>query len=228
MLKRLIDGCEAVLFDFDGVVVDSEPCFYASYSRAFAKRGHTIDREEYWKYWTGKGEGVWGEIKRHGLPFGEDVVQEILAERRESYSEFCRNGDVGLIPGMVASITDLVRGGRPCAIASNSFEDDIVTVLRAGGVAEPPCPVIGRKKGLRTKPKPDIFIYAAGVLGAEPAGCLVVEDADKGLAAARAAGMACAIVRTPYNQQLDFPEADVVVESHEAFVADVRDWAGNA
>jgi beta-phosphoglucomutase-like phosphatase (HAD superfamily) len=228
MLERLIDGCEAVLFDFDGVIADSEPCFYASYSRAFAKRGHAIDREEYWEYWTGRGEGVWGEIQRHDLPFGEDVVQEILAERRKSYSEFCRKGDVALIPGMVDAVTALASGGRPCAIASNSFEDDILTVLRAGGVAEPPCPVIGRKKGLRTKPKPDIFIYAAGVLGVEPAGCLVVEDANKGLAAAREAGMACAIVRTPYNQQLDFSDADAVLESHEAFAGAVRDWAAGA
>ncbi len=225
MLAELIDGSEALLFDFDGVIADSEPFFYESYNNAFKKRGHEIDRIEYWEFWTSRGEGVTGEVARHNLPFTEKDLEEIYAERRTSYSEFCRTGKVKLYPGMMEGVAALVRKGKPCAIASNSFEDDIIEILKCAGFPDPPCPVIGRRKGLRTKPAPDIFVYTAGVLGAEPAACLVVEDARKGLEAARASGMACVIVRTPYNRKSDFTEADIVVESHETLGHTISAWA---
>lgn len=222
MLAKLLERAEAVLFDFDGVIADSEPFFYESYNRAFTKRGHSIDRDEYWEYWTGRGEGVAGEIRRHGLPFLDADAREIYAERRVTYSEFCRSGKIPLVPGMMDAVEALLAGGKACAVASNSFEDDILAVLRHAGYPEPPLPVIGRKEGLRTKPAPDIFVYTAGVLRASPAACLVVEDAEKGLSAAKEAGMACAIVRTPYNRSADFSAADAVVESHAAFIDSVR------
>jgi HAD superfamily hydrolase (TIGR01509 family) len=221
MLAQLLKESKAVLFDFDGVIADSEPFFYESYNRAFTKRGHPLDRDEYWVYWTGRGEGVAGEIRRHNLPFGEEDARAIYAERRATYSEFCRTGSIPLFPGMMDAVEALVKRGMACAIASNSFEDDILAVLRHAGYPDPPLPVIGRREGLGTKPAPDIFIYTAGYVRAEPAACLVVEDAHKGLASARAAGMACAIVRTPYNRDVDFSAADAVLENHAAFVQEV-------
>ncbi len=224
MSGNLIKMCEAVLFDFDGVIADSEPFFFESYSRAFARRGHKIDREEYWDYWTCRGEGVAGEIRRHNLPFDDKTAKEIFAERRTTYSEFCNAGTVPLYPGMMQAVETLVAGGKPCAIASNSFEDDIRAVLRHAGFDKPPCPVIGRLDGLRTKPAPDIFIYSAGLLRTAPASCLVVEDAQKGLDAARAAGMTCAIIRTPFNKGIGFPDADTVFDGHAFFVEAVSRW----
>jgi len=223
MLAQLLKESQAVLFDFDGVIADSEPFFYEAYNRAFTKRGHPIDRDEYWEFWTGRGEGVAGEIRRHNLPFTEEDAREIYAERRDSYSEFCRSGRVPLFPGVMDAVEALVKRGKACAIASNSFEDDILAVLRHAGYDEPPLPVIGRRKGLGTKPAPDIFIYTAGYLRVEPASCLVLEDAEKGLASAKAAGMACAIVRTPYNGSAAFSAADAVLESHAAFTTTVAE-----
>ncbi len=217
MPAELISSAGAVLFDFDGVVADSEPYFFESYRRAFSARGHEIDQVEYWEYWTCKGEGVAGEIRRHDLPFTGKDEKAIFEERRATYSEFCRNGEIPLIPGVMESILALVEAGMACAIASNSFEDDITEILRCAGIDDPPFAVVGRKKGLRVKPEPDIFIYSAGALGVEPAACLVVEDALKGFKAADAAGMNCIIIRTPYNKGMAFPPAAHVVESHEAF-----------
>jgi len=224
MLANMIAHSDAVLFDFDGVIADSEPYFFKSYSRGFAKRGHTIDRDEYWDYWTCRGEGVAGEIKRHELPFTDADAAAIYAERRVAYSEFCRDGQIGLFEGMMDAVKALVDGGLPCAIASNSFPDDIHAILDHAGFGEPPCSVVGRLDGLGTKPKPDIFIYSAGLLKVVPARCLVVEDAQKGLDAAHAAGMRCAIIKTPYNEKIDFPEADLLLENHAAFVRGVNDW----
>jgi len=228
MLQEMISRADALLFDFDGVVADSEPFYYETYNTILGKRGHQIDREEYWEYWTCKGHGLPGEIQRHNLSFSDEEVDAIMDERRTYYSGLCQNGRIPLYAGMTRAVELLVEKGKKCAIASNSFEDDILAVLRHGGCPTPCFPVVGRREGLRTKPKPDIFIYTAGILDCTPKKCLVVEDALKGLEAARTAGMSCALIRSPFNQKADFSGADGVIQSHEAFCRAVEEWAQSA
>lgn len=120
--------------------------------------------------------GVAGEIKRHKLPFTGEDAAAIFAERRIAYSAFCRGGKVQLFDGMMDAVETLVKGGTPCAIASNSFTDDIHAILEHAGYPDPPCAVVGRLKGLATKPAADFFIYSAGRLNVEPARCLVVRE----------------------------------------------------
>ena len=124
----------------------------------------------------------------------------------------------------MTSLISLRSKGMPCAIASSSFEPDIVVIFEKAGHSTPPCTVVGRRSGLRPKPEADIFVYAAGVLGFEPADCLVIEDAHKGLDAAKAVGMRCAVLKNEYNRDLKYPGADAVIESHAAFAEAVRKW----
>jgi HAD superfamily hydrolase (TIGR01509 family) len=224
MLDRLLDEARAVLFDFDGVIVDSEPFYYKSYNKAFEKRGHSIKEEDYWEYWTSRGEGIPGEAKRHGIDLSEEEIAVMYAERRLHYTEFCRQGKIPFYKGMVEALHDLKDKGKPCAIASSSFENDVITIFEKAGHENPPCVVIGRRAGLRPKPKPDIFVYAAGVLKTAPADCLVIEDAHKGLEAAAEVGMRCVILKNERNSKLDYPGAELVVESHKEFVAAVDAW----
>ena len=65
--RSLIADTEAVVFDFDNVIVDSEPFHYRAYAGVFAAHGHTLHRERYWLEWTSRGGGAEGEIARHGL-----------------------------------------------------------------------------------------------------------------------------------------------------------------
>ena len=165
-------------------------------------------------------------MRRHGLPFSEEEQRAIFAERVAAYSEFCRSGAVPLIEGMAETMNALAAAGRRVAVASNSLEEDILEILRHGGFADPAFGVVGRRRGLRPKPAPDIFIYAAGTLGVDPADCLVIEDSLKGLRAADAAGMACLIVRTPYNRAIAFPAGTPVLDGHAAFIDAVRSLEG--
>jgi HAD superfamily hydrolase (TIGR01509 family) len=227
MLKRLLDEAGAVLFDFDGVLVDSEPFYYRSYNMAFEKRGHTIKEEEYWEYWTSKGEGIPGEVRRYGLDISQDEIDTMYAERCENFTAFCRQGSIPFYPGMLEVLNSLKEKGMPCAIASSSFEPDILIIFEKAGYKAPPCTVVGRRKGLRPKPWPDIYVYAAGALGKEPASCLVIEDAHKGLEAAHTASMRCVILKNERNRELDYPGADLVIEDHEAFALQVGAWRGS-
>lgn len=224
-LLRLLSSASAVLFDFDGVLADSEEFYYLSYCRGFARYGHRIDREEYRLHWTLRGEGIEGECRRHGLRLSEAQKGDILKVRDRTYARFCRDGSIRLIRPSFEALRLLAAGRIPVVIASNSLPRDIAAIFRAHGVL-PPVPVVARLPGLRPKPHPDIFLYAAGFLSAEPSRCLVVEDALKGLEAASTCGMACVIIRTPDNARVRFPSAAWVAPSASAFRDAVKDALG--
>ena len=226
MLERLLDEAKAVLFDFDGVLVDSEPFYYRSYNMAFEQRGHSITEEDYWEFWTSRGEGIPGEVRRYDLDISNDEIEVMYAERCENFTAFCRDGKIPFFPGMLESLVTLKDKGMPCAIGSSSFQPDLETIFEQAGHSTPPCPVVGRRKGLRPKPHPDIYVYAAGTLDVEPASCLAIEDAHKGLDAAKAVGMRCIILRNRYNRNLAYPGADGIVEDHETFARLIQSWKG--
>jgi HAD superfamily hydrolase (TIGR01509 family) len=227
MLRSLLDKAQAVLFDFDGVIVDSEPYYYQSYNLAFEKRGHSIKEEEYWEFWTSKGEGIPGEVRRYHLDVSPEEMETMYAERCENFTRFCGQGKIPFYPGMLDALLALKEKGMPCAIASSSLEEDIMTIFEKAGYAPPPCGVVGRRKGLRPKPHPDIYVHAAGTLNKAPASCLAIEDAHKGLEAAHKVGMPCVILKNERNRNLDYPGADLVINLHADFVRKVRAWNRN-
>ncbi len=228
MLTGLLDRAKAVLFDFDGVLVDSERFYYQSYNMAFQKIGHSIKKEEYWEFWTSRGEGIRGEAKRYNLDISDEEFETIYAERCENFTRFCAEGKIPFFPGMLEALLTLKRKGLLCAIGSSSFEKDIHMIFDKAGHRPAPCAIVGRGKGLRPKPHPDIYVYAAGKLGVPPCDCLVIEDAHKGLEAAKAVGMRCAVLKSRLNRNLDYPGADCVVDDHEEFAAAVAAWKGKS
>ena len=74
-LCSLLERCPCVVFDFDGLLADSEPFHYRAYNEVFEQYGHTLDQEEYWVEWTSKGKGIAGEIERHNLNLGVDPLE---------------------------------------------------------------------------------------------------------------------------------------------------------
>ncbi len=191
----------ALIFDFDGVIADSEPLYRESWNMALEPWGHSIPEEDYWLYWTSLGEGLDGEIKRHSL----DHVDKELARNRQSefYENICRQGLIPLFEGVSELFTRLLSadepGRKPFTIASNTTSDRIRIILEGNRTPVPP--VVGGE-GLRKKPFPDIFLKAASVMGARPSRCLVFEDAHKGVAAARCGGFPAVFVENSQNRNL--------------------------
>ena len=215
-LKTLMDRCEGVILDFDGLIADSEPFHYRAYNEVFERYGHSIDPEEYWVEFTSKGKGIHGEIERYNLKL--DVTPEEMRQQKfELYSRFCQNGDIKLFPEARQFIQSL-QGKFKVAIASGSWAHDIRAILKNENAASLVETILGKKPPRPEKPAPDIFLDAARELGLPPERCMVVEDALKGLTAAHDAGMACIIVHNRLNQNIDFSEADVVLESLSDFL----------
>jgi HAD superfamily hydrolase (TIGR01509 family) len=222
MTATLWSSARALIFDFDGVLADSEPFWRESYNRALAPYGVSIPADEYWEFWSSKGEGLEGHLRRHGLT-GIDAAAVERAQQ-QIFSGFVDRGEIALVGDAAHLLEVLLRpGARPLVIASNTARP-LVEALLAQGRA--PRPRIVGGEGLRPKPAPDIFLKAVDLLGVPPASALVIEDTEKGIRAARTAGCPVLLVRTPYNRTFDL-DADGEVAGIGALVRWAEEEPGN-
>lgn len=214
-VKSILDQSKGVIFDFDGLLADSEPYHYLAYNEIFERYGHSLDRDEYWVEWTSKGKGIAGEIERHNLDLGIDLI-ELRKQKFEVYSRYCQDGNIRLFPEAI-KVVELLKARFPLAIASGSWEHDINAILKNAGVEHLFDNILGKESTSKEKPYPDIFIKAAKTLKCPASQCVVIEDALKGLNAAKAAQMWCVIIRNQLNQNIDFSRADLIVSSLAEF-----------
>ena len=200
-LQKLWNNAQAVLFDFDGVLADSEPFYRKSWNTVLAEYNHSVPEQIYWKHWAFLGEGLPGEMKRTGLLVKDP--DRLKSQQKLLYTSYCKNGEVPLFP-LAAEVVEIASTKKECIIASNT-ESKLVKSVISTKIKNPP-PIIGGE-GLRSKPFPDIFLRAAASLSVDPSRCLVFEDAWKGVRAAGEAGMPAVLIRNKYNEGLPAPEA---------------------
>lgn len=173
-----------VIFDCDGVLVDSEAISMSVMLALLAEAGCRLDPAEGWAHFLGKSLGSvvdWLRRER-GMVLTDDLQQEM---RRRLLARF--EAELQPMPGVAAAIDAL---GLPVCVASSSQPDRIRLSLRVTGLLprfEPH--VFSASMVAHGKPAPDLFLLAARRMGADPARCLVVEDSPAGIAAAHAAGM---------------------------------------
>ena len=121
-LSQLLKSSKGVLLDFDGLLADSEPYHYLAYNEVFERYGHTIDQDEYWIEFTGKGKGIKGEVDRYNLKL--DVSHEDMRQQKfDVYSRYCEKGDIKLFPG-AKELVEKLSSSHKIIIASNSWEHD--------------------------------------------------------------------------------------------------------
>lgn len=208
-LKYVWSSATSVLFDFDGVLADSEPFFRRSWNIALEPWGHSISKQDYWKYWSSLGEGLDGEILRCGLE-GVDIPLA-LERQKKAYEGFVNDGLVPLFP-QTSRLLEILSSKefsfkRPYGIASNTPFSLVRKILIAGGA---PVPLIIGGDKLRKKPSPDIFLRASSILGCNPSSTLVLEDSWKGITAAERGGFMSVLVLNDYNRNLDIKSKLVI------------------
>ena len=219
-LHSLLTHCKAAILDFDGLLADSEPFHYRAYNEVFERYGHTLDQEEYWVEWTSKGKGIAGEIERHNLNLDVDPA-DLRKQKFEVYSRFCQSGEIKLFP-LAQSMAETLSVKYKLAIASGSWAKDIRYILENANALNLFPVILGKESAVKEKPHPDIFINTAEKLGCAPFECFVLEDALKGLHAAKEAGMPCIILRNPLNRNINFEGAELIFESLEDFVSALK------
>lgn len=204
---------EAVLFDLDGLMVDSEPHSIASWQAVLAKRNVQFDQAAL--------DSVLGQrvietaqtaIRLFQLPEQPDD----LAREKAEYQITHLNGNVAAMPGLLELLDWIDQSGLKKAVASSGLRRYIDAVLATIGVHERFGVIISADDVINGKPAPDVFLAAAKALDVAPENCLVLEDAPFGVQAAKAAGMTCFAVPNAHSHALDLSLADRVVPSLHA------------
>ncbi|MEU9118845.1 HAD family phosphatase [Streptomyces sp. NPDC048506] len=186
--------CTPVIFDLDGTLVDSEPNYYEAGRRLLAGYGVTDFSWEHHTRFIGIGTRETLEILSR--EFGIDApIDELLAGKNRRYLELAR-AHTEVFPEMRAFVERLSAAGHPMAVASGSSRAAIEAVLAGTGLDALLTTLVSAEEVAHGKPEPDVFLEAARRLGADPADCVVLEDAPPGALAAQRAGMRC--IAVPY------------------------------
>ncbi|MEA4908723.1 MAG: HAD family phosphatase [Anaerolineaceae bacterium] len=182
---------QAVLFDLDGLLIDSEPLNLKSLNRILAPFGHAVAFEEYTQV-IGIDNRTYAQtfIDRFHLPY---EVPQYLAIHLQNIMEIM-TAELEARPGAVEFLDAMQAAGLPIAVASNSPVRYVEHALRTIHLYERFDCVVSADQIRHPKPHPEIYQYTAGRLGVAPQDCLVLEDSLIGLRAATAAGARCIII----------------------------------
>jgi HAD superfamily hydrolase (TIGR01509 family) len=193
---------DAVLFDLDGTLIDSEPLGMRGLGMVLARYGHTMPADF--------GQRVIGRraydnatmmIEHFALPH---TVEELIAEKRTLINTLIEN-EVEAMPGAGAILRELRGRGVRTAVATSSSRPYLRMILAKFGWTELFDATVTGEEVAHGKPAPDIFLRAAELLDVPPARCLVVEDAPHGVAAGIASGATTLAIPNSVTAPLQFP-----------------------
>ena len=212
----------AVIFDFNGIIVDDEPIHFRLFQRVFAEEGIDLSEATYYQRYLGfddRGAFLAG-FGDHGKTVGAAKLQELIARKADYYQEAIRN-HVAIFPGVKALVKDL-SGTIPLAVASGALRQEIETILQTAGLLRHFRAIVSAEDVQQGKPEPEIFVKALTALNAcsgdetaiAPTDCVVIEDSKEGVRGARHAGMKCLAVTNSHPTEL-LREADAIVASLE-------------
>ena len=205
----------AVIFDMDGVLVDSEPAYFEAVNEVLLPTGKQIGWEQYQQLLgtsiTTTWQGVVRMLKLEADPeaFKEQYNRVLLKALERPRS---------LLPGVKAAIAGLRQRGASIAVATSSRQAWVEALLSA---VELPLDtfdtVVWRQMAERGKPAPDLYLKAAELVSVSPESCVAIEDTPSGIAAAKAAGMYAVQVRAASTAFPPIEQADLVLDSLEDF-----------
>ena len=205
-LPRLL----AVVFDFDGLILDTETPLFEAWQEAYRRKGYELRLSD-WQHALGTHGGFDPVSHLRGL-LGDGVgIAVVEQEVRARYRARCDT--LPLLPGVREILTDARAAGLGTAVASSSTRGWVESWIERHGIRPLFDAVCGRNDVARVKPAPDLFLLAAERLGVPPARCVVFEDSPNGMRAARSAGMRCVAVPNPLTRELPLPDPDLVVDS---------------
>lgn len=186
----------AVIFDFDGVLVDSEPLHLKAFQAVFAERQWLLDAQAYAERYLGYDDLdlLRTYARDHGLPLDEDEIRAIARRKGEIYERASAEGGL-LYPGAAACVSRL-GAAFPLAIASGSLRHEIESILTGASLRQAFRVIVGADDVVRSKPAPDSYRRAADLLGVRPSDAVAIEDSPWGLDSARAAGLRTIAVTT--------------------------------
>jgi HAD superfamily hydrolase (TIGR01509 family) len=191
-----------ILFDHDGVLVDTEQWYYKAGERALADVGLLLDPGQYLLDMS-EGAGTWAQAKAAGV---DDHTIDTLREVRNAYYQEYLQTEAIEIDGVVDALAELSHYVR-MAIVTTSKREDFELIHQARHIRQYMDFVLVRDDYTRAKPDPEPYLTALNRFGAPREEALVVEDSSRGLRSAVAAGIDCVIVYNEFTKSHDFSQA---------------------
>lgn len=205
---------QAVVFDFDGLVVDTETPEYTVWAEIFAEHGQVLEVSE-WGKSVGAAPGTWTATEILESWIGPYDKEKVKADHKARVDELTNS--LKPMPGVLDWIEDLKREGIAFGIASSSMAPWVNRFLDTAGLQGVFPIVVTRNETLRAKPNPDLYLEACRQLNTNPVYSVALEDSTNGIKAAKAAGMWGIAVPCPVTVTFDFTLADKVVPSLAEF-----------
>lgn len=212
----------ALIFDFNGIIVDDEPIHFELFRRVLAEEGIVLTEEDYYARYLGFDDrGAFSAAyQEHGQPLDERLLAQLIDRKAVYYQNEIRN-KARIFPGVEKLVADLAPA-FPLAVASGALRQEIEAILATAGLLKHFAVVISAEDVKHGKPEPEIFLKALAALNVQvqngasivAADCLVIEDSREGIRGARRAGMKCLAVSNSHPAEL-LLEANAVVRSLE-------------
>jgi HAD superfamily hydrolase (TIGR01509 family) len=200
---------KAVIFDLDGVLIDSEPLHCKADTKLLRELG-ADPPENYFDKFTGWTDAAMWEAIKTDYHLIKSIGQ-LMEMQVPIKLKLLQEGDYKAIPGISELLEEIKTAHLPIAIASSSPKIFIEAVVEKIGIRQYFKVLISGEEIERSKPEPDIFLKAALLLNVNPSECLVVEDSKSGTIAAKKAGMKCIGYQNFNSGNQDLSNADLIV-----------------
>jgi len=212
---------KGVLFDLDGVLLDSEYLTSEAAIRFFAQKGVTVKHEDFFPFYGTGEQGYFGGVAHlYGISF------ELEQDKYKIYDIFAEisKGKIDPMPGAVEFIQDVKNKKLKTALGTSAGRYKMRINLDLIGLDEKTFDSVVTGEDIRNnKPNPEIFEKAAQNIGLNPTECLVIEDAPSGVEAAKKAGCKCLAVQTTFSKN-ELQKADWICDDLTNYPAEIFNW----
>ncbi len=199
---------QTIICDMDGLLSDSETLHLKAYQQTLAHFGHTLSDRGYIDLWIRDGQGIAEYAAKENLDLDPDEVRN---HKLKIFWDMLQT-DLQEMP-FATDFLERMDGSYRLLLASSSYNKNVHFIIKKLGMAHFFEMVAHKESVAIPKPSPDIFLYLASQLSLDPSECVVIEDAQKGIIAAHAAGMKSIAVPNCYTADNDFSHADKIVNS---------------